>query len=267
MLAVCTLIIAIGVRNSVRRGYSLAESIRGSGGMMRKVMLVVQTVICTVFISGSLSLLQFVAGEGKLNHIPDNDRYYRQCVLVKSYMVSDRVALHRDLQNSRFAQQVIPYSESFENLNNDPNDPMGKLLNDVRLQSLRNYHMPDTSLLDFYRIRIDWTRMPEPGESYVLMSEGYADLYSQAGVQRPDMSSTSDGRILPVLGTYAIMPYSRLRSERISIVVVSPDADPKRKIPCSHVGGRGYCQPSESGGGRYKRLQLPRQRRSRGNHT
>jgi len=225
MLAVCTLIIVIGVRNSVRRGYTLAESIRGSGGVMRKVMLVVQTVICTVFISGTLSLLQFVSGEGRLNHIPDNDRYYRQCVLVKSHMVSDRAALQRDLQNSRFALKVIPYSESFENLNNDPNDPMGKLFNDMRLQSLRNYHMPDTSLLDFYRMKIEWVRMPEPGESYVLMSEGYADLYSQAGVNKPDMNSTSDGRILPVLGTYTIMPYSRLRSERISIVVVTPDAD------------------------------------------
>ena len=225
MLAICTVVILIGVKAMVRNGYTLMDNIRGTGGVMRKTMLVLQTVICTVFISGTLSLLQFVAGEAKLNHIPDNDRHYRQCVLVQSYMISDKAALQRDLQNSRYAQRVIPYSESFENLHNDLNDPMGRLFNDMRMQSLRNYHMSDTSLLDFYRMKIHWTRMPEPGESYILMSEGYSALYEQAGVSVPDMSTTSDDRLLPVLGTYTTKPYSRLRSERISISVITPGAD------------------------------------------
>ena len=225
MLVICTVVIIIGVKAMVRNGYTLMDNIRGTGGVMRKTMLVLQTVICTVFISGTLSLLQFVAGEAKLNHIPDNDRHYRQCVLVQSYMISDKAALQRDLQNSRYAQRVIPYSESFENLHNDLNDPMGRLFNDMRMQSLRNYHMSNTSLLDFYRMKINWTRMPEPGESYILMSEGYSALYEQAGVSVPDMSTTSDDRLLPVLGTYTTKPYSRLRSERISIAVITPGAD------------------------------------------
>lgn len=51
----------------------------------RKVPLL-QTVICTVFISGTLSLLQFVAGEAKLNHIPDNDMRMQS---LRNYHMSD----------------------------------------------------------------------------------------------------------------------------------------------------------------------------------
>ena len=225
LLAICTVIITVGVKMAVRKGDALMDDIRGSGGVMRKAMLVIQTVICTVFISGALSLLQFVAGEAKLNYIPDNERYYRQCVLVQSYMVSDRAALQRDLLNSRLARKVIPYSENFEELHNDQNEPLGKLLSDMRIQSLRNYHMPDTALFGFYGMNISWKRMPEPGESYILLSECYSDLYGQAGEPMPDMDSNSDGRILPVLGTYSTKPYSRLRSERISKAVITPGSD------------------------------------------
>ena len=111
---------------------------------MRKIMLAIQTVISMVFISGTLSLLQFVAGESKLYNIPDNERFYKQCILVQSYMINDRAALHRELQNSRLAQQVIPYSEDFKKRHNDLDDPVGKLLDDMRMQYIRNYHLPDT---------------------------------------------------------------------------------------------------------------------------
>ncbi len=222
MLAVCTVIIGLEVRGAVRNGYALADSIRGTGGLMRKSMLVLQSVICMVFISGTISLLQFVAGESKLNNIPDNDRYYRQCVLVQSYMINDKDALKTGLQECTLADRVIPYSENFENRNYDSYDPVGGLLDDLRLQSIRNYHMPDTAMFGFYGMHISWKRMPEPGESYVLLSEGYSDLYVQTGVQEPDMTGTSDGRLLPVLGTYSTKPYSRLRSEKISKAVITP---------------------------------------------
>ena len=225
MLAICTVIIAIWVKTTVRSGYTLMDNIRDSGGLMRKIMLAIQTVICMVFISGTLSLLQFVAGESKLYNVPDNERFYKQCVLVQSYMINDRAALHRELQNSRLAQQVIPYSADFEKRHNDLDDPVGKLLDDMRMQYIRNYHLPDTSLFGFYGMHIGWKRMPEPRESYVLLSEGYSDLYTQSGEPIPDMSSTSDGRMLPVLGTYTTKPYSRLVSERIGIAVITPGED------------------------------------------
>ncbi|MBR4593645.1 MAG: ABC transporter permease, partial [Bacteroidaceae bacterium] len=225
MLAICTVIIAIWVKTTVRSGYTLMDNIRDSGGLMRKIMLAIQTVISMVFISGTLSLLQFVAGESKLYNIPDNERFYKQCILVQSYMINDRAALHRELQNSRLAQQVIPYSEDFRKRHNDLDDPVGKLLDDMRMQYIRNYHLPDTSLFGFYGMHIGWKRMPEPGESYVLLSEGYSDLYTQSGEPIPDMSSTSDGRMLPVLGTYTSKPYSRLVSERIGIAVITPGED------------------------------------------
>ena len=225
MLAICTVIIAIWVKTTVRSGYTLMDNIRDSGGLMRKIMLAIQTVISMVFISGTLSLLQFVAGESKLYNIPDNERFFKQCILVQSYMINDRAALHRELQNSRLAQQVIPYSEDFRKRHNDLDDPVGKLLDDMRMQYIRNYHLPDTSLFGFYGMHIGWKRMPEPGESYVLLSEGYSDLYTQSGEPIPDMSSTSDGRMLPVLGTYTAKPYSRLVSERIGIAVITPGED------------------------------------------
>ena len=225
MLAVCAAVIGLEVRGAVRGGYALNDRIRGTGGVMRKTMLVLQTVICMVFISGTFSLLQFVAGESRLNNIPDNDRYYRQCVLVQSYMINDKAALKRDLLECTLADKVIPYSENFENRNYESYDPVGGLLDDLRLNSIRNYHMPDTALFGFYGMHISWKRMPEPGESYVLLSEGYSDLYAQADAREPDMTGTSDGRLLPVLGTYSTKPYSRLRSEKISKAVITPGDD------------------------------------------
>ena len=74
-------------------------------------------------------------------------------------------------------------------------------------------------------MKISWNRTPEPGESYVLLSQGYSELHEKAGKELPDMETASDGRVLPVLGVYSTKPYSRLRSENISIAVVTPGAD------------------------------------------
>ena len=225
MLAICAAVIGLCLVGSVRKGYAISDTIRGSGGMMRKTMLVIQTVISTVFISGTLSLLQFVAGESRLNNIPDNDRYYRKCILAQSYRINDKIGFQRELQGLRHADLIIPYSESFTELNRDESDPVGALLKDLRLGSLRNYHLADTALFDFYGMKISWNRTPEQGESYVLLSQGYSELHLKAGKELPDMETASDGRVLPVLGVYSTKPYSRLRSENISIAVVTPGAD------------------------------------------
>ena len=123
MLAICAAVIALCLVGSVRKGYAISDTIRGSGGMMRKTMLVIQTVISTVFISGTLSLLQFVAGESRLNNIPENDRYYRKCILAQSYRINDKIGFQRELQSLRHADRIIPYSESFTELNRDESDP------------------------------------------------------------------------------------------------------------------------------------------------
>ena len=225
MLAICAAVIGLCLVGSVRKGYAISDTIRGSGGMMRKTMLVIQTVISTVFISDTLSLLQFVAGESRLNNIPENDRFYRKCILAQSYRINDKIGFQRELQGIRHADRIIPYSESFTQLNRDESDPVGALLRDLRLGSLRNYHLADTALFDFYGMKISWNRTPEQGESYVLLSQGYSELHLKAGKELPDMETASDGRVLPVLGVYSTKPYSRLRSENISIAVVTPGAD------------------------------------------
>ena len=85
--------------------------------------------------------------------------------------------------------------------------------------------MPNTAFFDFYRMDINWFVNPEPDENYLLVSEYFYNLLQESGYPVNNMMTTYDGRLLPVYGTYPSIPYSSMRSQRISIAVITPESD------------------------------------------
>ena len=225
ILIINVIAMLLSLRKTLNGTHSLSEHMHGSDGLFRKAMLVLQTVICTVFICGTLSLLQFVRGMSEHNNIPDNDRFYRQCVYLRAYNVNDKVSFRKELEQCRYAQTVIPYSEEFDWNQDEMNDTIKQVLKDESLGSIRNYVMPNTAFFDFYRMDINWFVNPEPDENYLLVSEYFYNLLQESGYPVNNMMTTYDGRLLPVYGTYPSIPYSSMRSQRISIAVITPESD------------------------------------------
>ena len=85
--------------------------------------------------------------------------------------------------------------------------------------------MPNTAFFDFYRMDINWFVNPEPDESYLLVSEYFYNLLQESGYPVNNMMTTYDGRLLPVYGTYPSIPYSGMKSQHISIAIISPESD------------------------------------------
>lgn len=221
---ICTAITAIALRGVMKRVSGLQENLRSSDGMFHKVMLVLQTVICTLFISGTISVLLFVSAMRERMHVPANDRDYKHCIMLRADMVSDPWALRHELEKCRYAEKVIPYNVQFSYGRLDDNDTVRNIINNARIYSLRNYVMPDTAFFDFFGLKINRLR-DIPDDSYILASEELYSKMQEAGYGSNSMLQTYDGRMLPVVGTFPPIPYSSLRSQAISIAVINPESD------------------------------------------
>ena len=224
ILAVCAVIIALTLNYALSRNNTYSDNMRSSNSLFHKTMLVLQTVICTVFVSGTLSLLQFVKGMSELNHIPDNDKHYKECVYIRAYYVKDLINFRKEVEKCRFADRVIAYSEEFDEMFYEQNITLRQIVAKEQVFAIRNYVMPDTSFFDFYRMKINWLSKPSPDESYVLVNEYLYGLLQDAGVTDNGMMNTYDDRLLPVAGTFPAIPYSNSRSQSISIAVINPES-------------------------------------------
>ena len=223
IVAICAVVIAFTLNYTLRGSNALSDNMHSPNGLFHKTMLVLQTVICTVFISGTLSLLQFVKGMSDLHHIPDNDRHYKECIYMSAHPIRNLIDFRKEVEKCRFADRVIAYSEQF-NSSFEEDYTLKQIVENNRIYSIRNYLMPDTAFFDFYGMKINWFNRPSPDESYILVNEYFYDLLQESGSTDNGIMRSYDGRLLPVAGTYPAIPYSHLTSQYVSIAVISSDA-------------------------------------------
>lgn len=222
VIVICAAMIAVSLRRVIRSNGNLQDNLRSTDSLFHKAMLVLQTTICMLFISGTISVLMFVGGMRQKMHVPDNDSFYKQCVMVRGVMVDNKWELGRQLEECRYAARVIPFSEEFSYGRPDENDTIRKIIEGAQIALLRNYVTPDTGFFDFFGTRINWL-LPAPDDSYILVSEKLFSMLREAGYGAGCMLRTFDGRMLPVVGTYPPLPYSSLKSEMVSMAVITHD--------------------------------------------
>ena len=222
VIAICAVMVAVSLRRVIRSGGNLQDNLRSTDSLFHKVMLVLQTTICMLFISGTISVLMFVSAMREKMHVPHNDSFYKQCVIVRGTLIDNTWELGHRLQECRYAARVIPFSEEFSYGRPDDKDTIRKIIEDAQISLLRNYVTPDTGFFDFYGTEINWL-MPVPDDNYILVSEELFSMLQKAGYGTGSMLRTYDGRMLPVVGTYPPLPYSNLKSEIVSMAVITHD--------------------------------------------
>lgn len=254
VMMLCLAIIWIVLSRICKRTQALESGMRRSHNhWFRNTMLGVQVMISMFFLGVTFCLLCWVGKMADFNHIPDDERAYKQSLYLQTNAAENVQRLRDKLIHLPQVERWIPYSWGFWKVNElAENEEFSKAVwkDDlfVSYSNVTNYRIQmtsDTSYLDFFRIKVNW-KPKANRKKCILVNEELYKLMRQYHVAPNDILTVDEMDSYQIAGMFQSIPYEGSRKTDIySFIVI----DPKEAYGATH-----YILVAKPG--EYKEMQV-----------
>ena len=254
VMMLCLAIIWIVLSRICKHSQALESGMRRSHNhWFRNTMLGVQVMISMFFLGVTFCLLCWVGKMADFNHIPDDERAYKQSLFLQTNAAENVQRLRDKLIHLPQVERWIPYSWGFWKVNElAENEEFSKAVwkDDlfVSYSNVTNYRIQmtsDTSYLDFFKIKVNW-KPKANRKKCILVNEELYKLMRQYHVAPNDILTVDEMDSYQIAGTFQSVPYEgSMKTDIYSFIVI----DPKEAYGATH-----YILVAKPG--EYKEMQV-----------
>ena len=254
VMMLCLAIIWIVLSRICKRTQALESGMRRSHNhWFRNTMLGVQVMISMFFLGVTICLLCWVGKMADFNHIPDDERAYKQSLYMQTNAAENGQRLRDKLIHLPQVERWIPYSWGFWQVNElAENEEFSKAVwkDDlfVSYSNVTNYKIQmtsDTSYLDFFKIKVNWKPKANRKKCILVNEELYKQM-RQHHVAPNDILTVDEMDSYQIAGTFQSIPYQgSMKYDIYSFIVI----DPKEAYDAKH-----YILVAKPG--EYKEMQI-----------
>lgn len=254
VMMLCLAIIWIVLSRICKHTQALESGMRRSHNhWFRNTMLGVQVMISMFFLGVTFCLLCWVGKMADFNHIPDDERAYKQSLFLQTNAAENVQRLRDKLIHLPQVERWIPYSCGFWKVNElAENEEFSKAVwkDDlfVSYSNVTNYKIQmtsDTSYLDFFKIKVNWKPKANRKKCILVNEELYKHM-RQYHVAPNDMLTVDEMDSYQIAGTFQSIPYEgSMKTDIYSFIVI----DPKEVYGATH-----YILVAKPG--EYKEMQV-----------
>lgn len=254
VMMLCLAIIWIVLSRICKHSQALESGMRRSHNhWFRNTMLGVQVMISMFFLGVTFCLLCWVGKMADFNHIPDDERAYKQSLFLQTNEAENVQRLRDKLIHLPQVERWIPYSYGFWKVNElAENEEFSKAVwkDDlfVSYSNVTNYRIQmtsDTSYLDFFKIKVNW-KPKANRKKCILVNEELYKLMRQYHVAPNDILTVDEMDSYQIAGTFQSVPYEgSMKTDIYSFIVI----DPKEAYGATH-----YILVAKPG--EYKEMQV-----------
>lgn len=254
VMMLCLAIIWIVLSRICKHSQALESGMRRSHNhWFRNTMLGVQVMISMFFLGVTFCLLCWVGKMADFNHIPDDERAYKQSLFLQTNAAENVQRLRDKLIHLPQVERWIPYSYGFWKVNElAENEEFSKAVwkDDlfVSYSNVTNYKIQmtsDTSYLDFFKIKVNW-KPKANRKKCILVNEELYKLMRQYHVAPNDILTVDEMDSYQIAGTFQSVPYEgSMKTDIYSFIVI----DPKEAYGATH-----YILVAKPG--EYKEMQV-----------
>lgn len=254
VMMLCLAIIWIVLSRICKRTQALESGMRRSHNhWFRNTMLGVQVMISMFFLGVTFCLLCWVGKMADFNHIPDDERAYKQSLFLQTNAAENGQRLRDKLIHLPQVERWMPYSWGFWKVNElaeneefskaawqgDPYASYGNVTNYCfRITS-------DTSYLDFFKIKVNWKPKANRKKCILVNEELYKHM-RQYHVAPNDILTVDEMDSYQIAGMFQSIPYEgSMKTDIYSFIVI----DPKEVYGATH-----YILVAKPG--EYKEMQV-----------
>ena len=254
VMMLCLAIIWIVLSRICKHTQALESGMRRSHNhWFRNTMLGVQVMISMFFLGVTFCLLCWVGKMADFNHIPDDERAYKQSLYMQTNAAENGQRLRDKLIHLPQVERWIPYSWGFWQVNElAENEEFSKAAwQGDPYTSYRNVTdycfriTSDTSYLDFFKIKVNW-KPKANRKKCILVNEELYKYMRQYHVAPNDILTLDDMDSYQIAGTFQSIPYEgSMKTDIYSFIVI----DPKEAYGATH-----YILVAKPG--EYKEMQV-----------
>ncbi len=254
VMMLCLAIIWIVLSRICKRTQALESGMRRSHNhWFRNSMLGVQVMISMFFLGVTFCLLCWVGKMAEFNHIPDDERAYKQSLFLQTNAADNGQRLRDKLIHLPQVERWIPYSWGFWRVNElTENEEFSKAAWQgnpyASYGNVTNYKIwtsADTSYLDFFKIKVNW-KPKANRKKCILVNEELYKYMRQYHVAPNDILTLDDMDSYQIAGTFQSVPYEgSMKTDIYSFIVI----DPKEAYDAKH-----YILVAKPG--EYKEMQI-----------
>ena len=254
VMMLCLAIIWIVLSRICKHSQALESGMRRSHNhWFRNTMLGVQVMISMFFLGVTFCLLCWVGKMADFNHIPDDERAYKQSLFLQTNAAENVQRLRDKLIHLPQVERWIPYSYGFWKVNElAENEEFSKAVwkDDlfVSYSNVTHYKIQmtsDTSYLDFFKIKVNW-KPKANRKKCILVNEELYKLMRQYHVAPNDILTVDEMDTYQIAGTFQSIPYEgSMKTDIYSFIVI----DPKEAYGATH-----YILVAKPG--EYKEMQV-----------
>lgn len=254
VMMLCLAIIWIVLSRICKHSQALESGMRRSHNhWFRNTMLGVQVMISMFFLGVTFCLLCWVGKMADFNHIPDDERAYKQSLYLQTNAAENVQRLRDKLIHLPQVERWIPYSWGFWKVNElAENEEFSKAVwkDDlfVSYSNVTNYRIQmtsDTSYLDFFKIKVNW-KPKANRKKCILVNEELYKLMRQYHIAPNDILTVDEMDSYQIAGTFQSVPYEgSMKTDIYSFIVI----DPKEAYGATH-----YILVAKPG--EYKEMQV-----------
>ena len=225
VIVLCLAVIWIVLSRICRRTQTLDSGMRRSHNhWFRNTMLCVQVMISMFFLGVTFCLLCWAGKMAEYNHIPDDERPYKQSLYMQTYDAENSQRLRDKLIHLPQVERWIPYSWGYWKIDElAENEEFSKAVwqGDRIVTHYRIRNTSDTSLLDFLKIKVNWKPKADKKKCILVNEELYKHM-RQHRVAPNDML-TIDNDSYKIAGTFQSIPYvQNMKYDMYTFIVIDP---------------------------------------------
>lgn len=231
VMMLCLAIIWIVLSRICKHTQALESGMRRSHNhWFRNTMLGVQVMISMFFLGVTFCLLCWVGKMADFNHIPDDERAYKQSLFLQTNAAENGQRLRDKLIHLPQVERWIPYSWGFWKVNElAENEEFSKAVwkDDLFVShgNVTNYCFritSDTSYLDFFKIKVNW-KPKANRKKCILVNEELYKCMRQYHVAPNDILTLDDMDSYQIAGTFQSIPYEgSMKTDIYSFIVIDP---------------------------------------------
>ena len=239
VMMLCLAIIWIVLSRICKHTQALESGMRRSHNhWFRNTMLGVQVMISMFFLGVTFCLLCWVGKMADFNHIPDDERAYKQSLFLQTNAAENGQRLRDKLIHLPQVERWIPYSWGFWKVNElAENEEFSKAVWQgnpyVSYGNVTNYCFritSDTSYLDFFKIKVNW-KPKANRKKCILVNEELYKYMRQYHVAPNDILTVDEMDSYQIAGTFQSIPYEgSMKTDIYSFIVI----DPKEAYGATH---------------------------------
>lgn len=226
LFVVCGIAIWISLLRICKAEQGLAANMRNSRThLFRNMMLGIQIIISIIFVCGTLILLNWSNKMMANYNLPEDDDYYKQCVLLRPHYADEPKRLIKEIEHLEDLDKMIMCGNLYLSVREIEDNP--EALSAFNNKYYKNFLcVTDTSILSFYDIEVNWFKEHIDRNQCLIINEVlYKKLCDLGLVNNGVLSIVNNGQgncwTLPIAGTIKGIPYS----DRETSIMIHPDME------------------------------------------